>query len=99
MKFEVAYFRPTTFGDPTRSARPKTFISAMSPAEFPAKKTTAHFRIIFSAISFRKADVCILPVHIHTAIGIGDYFNLSQSNIMNLESVLRDPRYRSQLSS
>ena len=34
-----------------------------------------------------------LPVHIHTAIGIGDYFNLSQSNIMNLESVLRDPRY------
>jgi len=26
-------------------------------------------------------------------VGIGDYFNLSQSNIMNLESVLRDPRY------
>jgi predicted TIM-barrel fold metal-dependent hydrolase len=36
-----------------------------------------------------------LPIHIHTAIGIGDYFNLSQSNIMNLESVLRDPRYAS----
>ena len=36
-----------------------------------------------------------LPVHIHSAVGIGDYFNLSQSNIMNLESVLRDPRYRS----
>ena len=35
-----------------------------------------------------------MPVHIHTAIGVGDYFNLSQSNIMNLESVLRDPRYR-----
>jgi len=34
-------------------------------------------------------------VHVHTAIGIGDYFNLSQSNIMNLESVLRDPRYAS----
>ena len=34
-----------------------------------------------------------LPVHIHSAVGIGDYFNLSQSNIMNLESVLRDPRY------
>jgi predicted TIM-barrel fold metal-dependent hydrolase len=34
-----------------------------------------------------------LPVHIHTAVGIGDYFNLSQSNVMNLESVLRDPRY------
>jgi predicted TIM-barrel fold metal-dependent hydrolase len=34
-------------------------------------------------------------VHIHSAVGIGDYFNLSQSNIMNLESVLRDPRYHS----
>jgi predicted TIM-barrel fold metal-dependent hydrolase len=36
-----------------------------------------------------------LPVHIHTAIGIGDYFSLSQSNVMTLESVLRDPRYAS----
>ncbi len=34
-----------------------------------------------------------LPVHIHTAAGIGNYFNFSESNIMNLESVLRDPRY------
>jgi predicted TIM-barrel fold metal-dependent hydrolase len=36
-----------------------------------------------------------VPVHIHTAVGIGDYFNLSQSNVMGLESVLRDPRYLS----
>ena len=34
-----------------------------------------------------------LPVHIHSAVGIGDYFNLSESNIMNLENILRDPRY------
>jgi len=34
-----------------------------------------------------------LPVHIHTAVGIGDYFNLTEGNIMNLENVLRDPRY------
>jgi predicted TIM-barrel fold metal-dependent hydrolase len=34
-------------------------------------------------------------VHIHTAAGIGNYFNFSQSNVMNLESVLRDPRYAS----
>ncbi len=26
-------------------------------------------------------------------MGIGDYFNLSESNIMNLENILRDPRY------
>jgi predicted TIM-barrel fold metal-dependent hydrolase len=34
-----------------------------------------------------------LPVHIHTAVGVGDYFNISESNVMNLENILRDPRY------
>jgi len=34
-----------------------------------------------------------LPVHIHSAVGIGDYFSLSESGIMNLENILRDPRY------
>ena len=34
-------------------------------------------------------------MHIHTAVGIGDYFNLTESNVMNLESILRDPRYAS----
>jgi len=32
-------------------------------------------------------------VHIHSAVGIGDYFNISESNIMNLENILRDPRH------
>jgi predicted TIM-barrel fold metal-dependent hydrolase len=26
-------------------------------------------------------------------VGIGDYFNLSEGNVMNLENILRDPRY------
>ena len=94
MKFEVAYFRPTTFADPTRE-QAEDIYHATSPAAFPAKKTTAPFRITFSATSSARAARLHLPVHIHTAVGIGDYFNLSQSNIMNLESVLRDPRYRS----
>jgi predicted TIM-barrel fold metal-dependent hydrolase len=36
-----------------------------------------------------------LPVHIHSAVGIGDYFNLSEGNVFNLENILRDPRYAS----
>src|SRR5260370_31631413 len=36
-----------------------------------------------------------IPVHIHSAVGIGDYFNLSEGNIFNLENILRDPRYAS----
>src|SRR5207245_10223265 len=34
-----------------------------------------------------------LPVHVHSAVGICDYFNISEGNIMNLENILRDPRY------
>jgi uncharacterized protein len=34
-------------------------------------------------------------VHINPAVGIGDYFNLSEGNIFNLENILRDPRYSS----
>ena len=35
-----------------------------------------------------------LPMHFHSAVGIGDYFSLRQGNVVNLENVLRDPRYR-----
>ena len=34
-----------------------------------------------------------LPVHFHSAVGIGDYFSLRNGNPLNLENVLRDPRY------
>jgi len=32
-------------------------------------------------------------VHFHSAVGIGDYFSLRNGNPLNLENVLRDPRY------
>ena len=35
-----------------------------------------------------------LAVHFHSAVGIGDYFSLRQGNVLNLENVLRDPRYK-----
>ncbi len=94
MKFEVAYFRPTTFSDPTRSQAEEVYrryVSGTVPNE-------ADYRV-FQDFVFRYLITLggrlSLPVHIHTAVGIGDYFNLSQSNVMNLESVLRDPRYNS----
>ena len=31
-----------------------------------------------------------LPMHFHTAVGIGDYFSLRQGNVLNLENVVRD---------
>ena len=36
-----------------------------------------------------------LPVHIHSSAGAGNYFDISGGDVMNLENVLRDPRYGS----
>jgi hypothetical protein len=92
MKFEVAYFRPTTFSDPTRGQAEEIYKKYVSGA-VPAEQEYRIFQDYIFRYLVTLGGRFHLPVHIHTAVGIGDYFNLSQSNIMNLESVLRDPRY------
>jgi hypothetical protein len=92
MKFEVAYFRPMRFNDPSRGqaeAIYKTFAKGGVPSE-PEYRTFQDY--IFRYL-ITEGGRLKLPVHIHSAIGIGDYFNLSESNIMQLENILRDPRY------
>jgi hypothetical protein len=93
MKFEVAYFRPTTFSDPTREQAEEIYRHYVSGG-VPSEKDYRIFQDYIFRFLVLEGGKLSLPVHIHTAVGIGDYFNLSQSNIMNLESVLRDPRYR-----
>jgi uncharacterized protein len=94
MKFEVAYFRPTTFSDPTRSQAEEIYQHYVSGG-VPTEQEYRTFQDYIFRFLVSLGGRLNIPVHIHTAVGIGDYFNLSQSNIMNLESVLRDPRYRS----
>lgn len=94
MKFEVAYFRPTTFSDPTHEQAEgiyQRYISGGVPSETDYRTFQDYiFRFLVNL-----GGRLNLPVHIHTAAGIGNYFNFSESNVMNLESVLRDPRYHS----
>jgi hypothetical protein len=94
MKFEVAYFRPMTFSDPTR-AQAEDIYQRYVTGGIPSERDYRTFQDYVFRYLVLEGGRLHLPVHIHTAIGIGDYFNLSQSNIMNLESVLRDPRYAS----
>src|SRR5258706_4471725 len=78
MKFEVAYFRPTTFSDPTRDQAEeiyKHYASGGVPSE-NEYRTFQDYIFRFLVIQGGRLS---LPVHIHTAIGIGDYFNLSQT--------------------
>jgi uncharacterized protein len=93
MKFEVAYFRPTTFSDPTREQAESVYRQYASGG-IPGEKEYRTFQDYIFRFLVIQGGRLNLPVHIHTAAGIGNYFNFSQSNIMNLESVLRDPRYQ-----
>jgi predicted TIM-barrel fold metal-dependent hydrolase len=94
MKFEVAYFRPTTFADPTRE-QAEDIYQRYASGDVPSEKDYRTFQDYIFRFLVNLGGRLNLPVHIHSAVGSGDYFNLSESNIMNLESVLRDPRYRS----
>jgi len=92
MKFEVAYFRPTTFSDPSRAEAATIYEHYIAGGD-PTEKDYRTFQDFVFRFLIQEGGRLHLPVHIHTAVGIGDYFNLSLSNVMNLESVLRDPRY------
>src|SRR5246500_4128824 len=92
MKFEVAYFRPTKFSDPSRQEAEdvyQRFVNGGIPGEHEYRT----FQDYIFRYLVREGGRLHLPVHIHSAVGIGDYFNLSEGNILNLENVLRDPRY------
>jgi uncharacterized protein len=94
MKFEVAYFRPTTFSDPTRE-QAELIYRQYAPGGVPSEKDYRTFQDFIFRFLVGLSSRLSLPVHIHTAAGIGNYFNFTESNVMNLESVLRDPRYHS----
>src|SRR6266496_418815 len=85
MKFEVAYFRPLHFNDPTRDdaeAIYNKYVNGGVPSE-PEYRTFQDYIFRYLVTEGGRLK---LPVHIHSAVGIGDYFNLSESNILNLEN-------------
>jgi len=92
MKFEVAYFRSTRFADPPREQADKIY-QHYAAGGVPSTDEYRTFQDYIFRYLIAESGRLHLPVHIHSAVGIGDYFNLSESNIMNLENVLRDPRY------
>lgn len=94
MKFEVAYFRPTKFSDPPQDQASKIY-NKYRNGGVPTWDEYIRFQDFIFRYLAKEGGRLHLPVHIHSAVGIGDYFNISESNIMNLESVLRDPRYAS----
>jgi predicted TIM-barrel fold metal-dependent hydrolase len=91
-KFEIAYFRSFVFDDPAAETVDPIYAryrlgGVPSAAEY---KTFQDF--VFRHV-LTECGRLHLPVHIHSAAGAGDYFSIAGASVLNLETVLRDPRY------
>ena len=93
IKFEVAYFRSLSFGDPPRAHAAAVYDKYRSGGVPTAGEYTQFQDYIFR-VMVDEAGKLHLPMHFHTAVGIGDYFSLRNGNVLNLENVVRDARYK-----
>lgn len=94
MKFEAAYFRSLRFDDPSREAANAVY-QKYRAGGVPSAEGYKTFQDFVFRYLVTEGGRLHLPVHIHSAVGIGDYFGLENGNVLNLENVLRDPRYLS----
>jgi len=92
VKFEASYFRSLAFDDPPREVVAPIY-DKYRAGGVPALAEYKMFQdFVFRHIVVESGRLH-LPVHIHTSVGGGDFFYLSGVNVLNLENVLRDPRY------
>jgi len=93
IKFEAAYFRSLYFGDPPR-AHAEAVYNKYREGGVPTAGEYKQFQDYIFRVMVDEAGKLRLPMHFHSAIGIGDYFSLHNGNVLNLENVVRDPRYK-----
>jgi uncharacterized protein len=92
MKFEAAYFRSLYFRDPPRE-KGEPIYAKYRAGGIPSEEEYRTFQDYIFRVLIDQAGKLSLPVHFHSAVGVGDYFSLRNGNPLNLENVLRDPRY------
>ena len=92
MKFEAAYFRSLYFRDPPRE-KAEAIYAKYHAGGVPSEEDYRTFQDYIFRLLIDQAGKLNLSVHFHSAVGIGDYFSLRNGNPLNLENVLRDPRY------
>jgi uncharacterized protein len=92
IKFEIAYFRTLHFDDPPEAAAARIY-GRFHAGGKPSAAEHKVFEDYMFRYLLREAGRLHLAVQIHTAVGTGDYYSVSGGNVLNLENVLRDPRY------
>ena len=91
-KFEVGYFRSLYFADPPREAATGVYQKYHSGGVPTAEEYKTFQDYVFRYL-VTEGGRLRLPVHIHTAVGEGDYFSLRKGDVLNLENIVKDPRY------
>ena len=94
VKFEIAYFRSLHFDDPPKN-RAEEIYAKFHGGGVPSEAEYRDFQDYVFRYLVREAGRLHLPVHLHTAVGVGDFYSLTGSTALNLENILRDPRYES----
>ncbi|MGI9073507.1 MAG: amidohydrolase family protein [Bryobacteraceae bacterium] len=94
IKFEAAYFRSLYFADPPQSQAAAIYAQYRTGGAPSSQEYTVFQDFIFRYL-LQEAARLHLAVHFHTSVGIGDFFSLHNGTVLNLENVLRDPRYDS----
>lgn len=92
VKFEVAYFRPLSFDDPSKDAAQSVY-DKYRAGGIPSAADYKTFQDFLFRYVITESGRLHLPVHIHSSAGAGDYFSVRGVNVLNLENILHDPRY------
>ena len=92
IKFEIGYFRSLHFADPPAAAASAVY-GKFHAGGLPSESQYQDFQDYLFRYLIGTAGRLHLPVHIHTAVGVGDFYSVTGSTALNLESVLRDPRF------
>jgi uncharacterized protein len=93
IKFEAAYFRSLYFTDPPR-AHAEAIYNKYRAGGVPTPGEYREFQDYIFRVMVDQAGKLHLPMHFHSCVGIGDYFSLRNGDVLNLENVLRDQRYK-----
>jgi uncharacterized protein len=94
IKFEAPYFRSlVNISDPPREQAEGIYRKYAAGGTPSADDYRAFQDYVFRYL-IAQAGPHHLEVHIHSAVGSGNYYHLREGNAMDLENILRDPKYK-----
>jgi hypothetical protein len=94
IKFEAPYFRSlVNITDPPRE-QAEAIYNKYREGATPSSDDYLVFQDYIFRYLIAQAGALHLQVHVHSAVGSGNYYRLSEGNAMDLENILRDPRYK-----